>query len=273
MGRKRTGEIEKEENRKIAEMVTKIVGERSYKEAGLDAGIDASTLSYICRGKVKPTPDIVAKITKDEAKPQGGIGYDELMIECGYQSDTLDRISMYAGLLSEAGTLGESVGRQISKDTSIYISMEEKSRRVFLQAIIEKGYGVLAQDINYDSSVNNGGYGRVDVRYLLASGIGGVDEWLLDFNFAPPGKMIGSHNVLLPLGKILIKGIPNPNQKISMVVNSKLQYEKISKYKGKMPFRGELSIILIDVDNLKILDETYLSHYDLEDTSKEMYII
>ena len=49
-------------------------------------------------------------------------------------------------------------------------------------------------------------------------------------------------------------------------------YEFMAKYKDKISYRGDLSIVLVDVDSLSILEETYLSHYDEKETKTEFYL-
>lgn len=45
-----------------ANLVREIVGDRTYCEVANKIDIDPSTLSYICRGKVKPTLDVIVKL-------------------------------------------------------------------------------------------------------------------------------------------------------------------------------------------------------------------
>lgn len=47
---------------KTANLVRKIIGDRTYREIANKINVDPSTLSYICRGKVKPTLDVIVKL-------------------------------------------------------------------------------------------------------------------------------------------------------------------------------------------------------------------
>ena len=84
MGRKRLGIIEKEENRKTAELTLRLIGNRSFKEVAEETGVDPSTISYITRGRTKPTVKVIQLMTSLNANPQGGVTYEEFMRVAGY---------------------------------------------------------------------------------------------------------------------------------------------------------------------------------------------
>lgn len=279
MGRKRIVEIEKEENRKIAELVNKVVGDRSYKEAAADAGIDPSTLSYICRGKVKPTPDVVAAITKAEAKPQGGIGLEELMIECGYQSSTADRMLKYM----------ESIGSMVNPKAgsseimhSAFEAQKEYERKCatcrmkLMQAIIDKGYSIHGNHINVTNhfKVDHDVIGRLDAQFGISDTGTEIRCW--NFCFDLSARDLGREGWLYitsVFGELLGCGPMDEYIKLSYVTMNKQHYDSLCRYEGIIPFRGELSIILMDDDCEEILEEKYISNYIEGDESREFTIV
>lgn len=271
MGRKRIVEIEKEENRKIAELVLKVIGDRSYKEAANDAGIDPSTLSYICRGKVKPTPDVIAAITKPESKPQGGIGLEELMIACGYQSATMERLFAYAEAITGVSIEPMEFSHRVSIEECRLDYMKIMCERLINESILKKGYGILG----LETEVQTNGYARANLKCKLADESIGIKEWifLYDFNIQDP---LGGGLGMKVIRKLIFVGILTPEQKVSVVVDTKEKYDAVCRLCGKVPFRGELSVILADMSEGSIgaiKAESYLSHYDYDDSSREIYII
>ncbi|WP_026661396.1 helix-turn-helix domain-containing protein [Butyrivibrio proteoclasticus] len=279
MGRKRIIQIEKEENRKSAEAFLKVVGDRSYKEAAEDAGIDPSTLSYICRGKVKPTPDVITAITSPEANPQGGIGVEELLIECGYQSSTTDRLVKYM----EA--LGKTVDKQTDAAELMHSAFEAQKvyerkcvacRMKLMQAIIDKGYSIHGNYINVTnhSRVDQDVVGRLDAQFGISDTGTEIKCW--NFCFDLSARDLGREGWLYTtsvFGELLGCGPMDEYVKLSYVTMNKQHYDSLCRYEGIIPFRGELSIILMDNDCEEILEEKYISNYIEGDKSCEFTIV
>jgi len=55
---------------------------------------------------------------------------------------------------------------------------------------------------------------------------------------------------------------PDPNRKVSIVVNTEELFDYLLAYKGKNSYRGNLSIIQIDVNTISIVREEYISRFD-----------
>lgn len=62
----------------ISKIILAIIGNETYSEFADKIGINPSTLSYICRGKVLPTPQIIYKIARNENE------YNAMMKSCDY---------------------------------------------------------------------------------------------------------------------------------------------------------------------------------------------
>lgn len=78
MGRTRHEEIINAENKGIALLMRKYVGDDSYKDVARCADVDPSTLSNICRGKVQPTIEILYKFGQH---PRNGVFFADWMQE------------------------------------------------------------------------------------------------------------------------------------------------------------------------------------------------
>ena len=114
----------------------------------------------------------------------------------------------------------------------------------------------------------------------------GIKEWWVDFHYIDErSRNEETHNVPGPrrgrlffrryrdmvFGKLLFLP-PKADRKITVVLNNSDLYEFMAKYKDKISYRGDLSIVLVDVDSLSIMEETYLSHYDEKETKTEFYL-
>ena len=66
---------------------------------------------------------------------------------------------------------------------------------------------------------------------------------------------------------------PKKDKKFSLVVSDSDLYHVFMRFKEKMAFRGELSVILIDETKVSIEKEEYISHYNENDASSELYIV
>ena len=75
------------------------------------------------------------------------------------------------------------------------------------------------------------------------------------------------------LGNVMLETGISRCTKVSLAVNTKAGYEYLLRYKDRIPYRGELSVIYIDLEKYEIVAETYLSHFYESDPSAEFYII
>ncbi len=66
---------------------------------------------------------------------------------------------------------------------------------------------------------------------------------------------------------------PSKERKVSIVTNYEESYDFMLTYKDKISYNGELSIILVDIQNVKLIREDYISHYIGEDHAKEMLVV
>ncbi len=274
MGRKRKIEIEKEENRNVAELVQKLVGDRSYKEVAESAGIDPSTVSYICRGRVKPTPDVIVSLTKPEANPQGGVTREEIMIECNYQTDMFTRLMKYAEKLNFIKQKDLSDSEKVHE--AMRVQREQEKRidvciSLIMHRIIDKGYGILASKKQMGVNENKT---KIDVAFDVANTGNKIKSWYFLFDgLVKKEDYEGVRYPFMILGNVLECGIIDANTKISYVIFEKQIFDLICEYRGRIPYRGEFSVVLVDLENEEIKDEVYLSHYEPEDTSNEVDLI
>ena len=64
----------------------------------------------------------------------------------------------------------------------------------------------------------------------------------------------------------------NPRRKVSIVVNDTELFNHLMKYQGKNSYKGNMSVILIDVNRVIVEKEEYLSFYGLEKTGDKFLL-
>lgn len=75
------------------------------------------------------------------------------------------------------------------------------------------------------------------------------------------------------MARMLIWEKPDPLVKVSCIVNSENLFKEILRIaQNGMSYRGEFSLILMDMDRLMPVKEVYLAHYDEGDRSREIYM-
>ncbi len=67
--------------------------------------------------------------------------------------------------------------------------------------------------------------------------------------------------------------IPDPKRKASIILDDEEMFKAICKLKGRNSYRGNLTVILIDVDESKIIKEELLSSFNMNDTEDKLAII
>ena len=116
------------------------------------------------------------------------------------------------------------------------------------------------EDLNYIGS-------KPDLLLLLNDSE--IHNWWLCF--WSKDKEIEDHQTVSPtdLANILIcrfTGIPSdPTRKVSIVVDDEELFNAICYFKNNNSYRGNLSVILIDIDDSKISKEEIISTYGGED--------
>ena len=103
-----------------------------------------------------------------------------------------------------------------------------------------------------------------------------IKEWWFRFWAFNEGDSLGD-NYLDYISKTMVSSFcvaaPDPNRKVSIVVDNDRLLEELSKYQSRNSYRGNMSIILIDVDNARIVKEELLSSFNIEDTEDKLCIL
>lgn len=302
MPRKQDKSIVNEKNRATAELAQMVIGDRSYIEAAQDMGLkNPSTLSYIARGKVKPTPGLIQIMTKEESKPQGGVTYEEFMQAAGYLEKTTNAQleQLFSSLPNDYYSADKPVAstsvspeqlEDMKKEkympfSSISYRQKDDNRKEIMKQrmTLEEACNktLFYEAFNHDVKVLNRiqgikKYTSPDMIFDMNKVGCSILRWNLFYTLVNPEMTknggLSLVNISLLFYHIFRYGITGPSTKTSIVVNSARTYSMLQRYKDNFPYRGELSIILVDENADKVLKEEYLSHYIEDDISQEFII-
>ena len=99
---------------------------------------------------------------------------------------------------------------------------------------------------------------------------GEIKKWTFDIRYYDKERANLAFSRSL-LGSLLFKKIGR-DEKISFVVNNKDVFDSMRRYEGKIAYRGDFSVILINPDE-DMYEEVYLSHYmDDDNGNNDFYL-
>lgn len=223
---------------KVVPYIKQIIGTRTAKQASIDMGIPETVMSKLLNGKYWPTVNVLMKIADKKSKPQNGVTLEDLMIAAGYSVGCVQVTARY----------------------------ENITKTIFLSEIMQNN--IAAKPVEYATGILKG------YKPSLILSVSGqpVSEWWLDFRLYDESCKADEITLCDFLG-LLTSQPAEKNRKVSRVISNKRVFEQLSAYAGNLSYRGDLSIILVDIKEMCVLKEVYLSHYCEENKNSEFYII
>lgn len=276
---------------RVMELLNMAKGERSFREYALDAGVSAANLYRIKKNDYKPSPQMLKTLTSDKAAPRGNVTFEDLMIAAGYQEKNSIELAR------EDMAIGEDNSEELPLRSRDRATLEERRklreemrarRKTFEMAatgLIYKGM----TDANIEFShlktedMNNELVLDINPDILVGVNHNGIKKWWIEFFYiddhepsresARPvrprrGRLFFRRYSEMLFGRLMLLP-PKADRKITVVLNNSDFYEYMAKFKDLISYRGDLSIVLVDIDSLSILEETYLSHYVENETDTE----
>ncbi len=243
----------------VYELIKKAKGPgRSFAAYAKAAGVSPASLTKIKNGEYMPSPDIMRKLTSDAADPQGGVTYDDLMRAAGYA----DHLMAYADMFSSR--TGATKYNSFIMQASEY---EKNCSSLVYTTLVNKGIAFRkeAQEvlINVDYKSPDLVIQTMDLP---------IATWCFEFRYYSTKTVNKSWtNIYATLGSLLILPCKS-DTKLSLVVNSDFVFQKLVRFDHALSFRAELSVVLVDIEKGKIVDEIYLSNYYEGDRSREVYM-
>ena len=278
---------------KLGELVKLAKGDdRTIKEYANDSNVDAAVISKIISGKYVPQKHKVFQaLTSINAAPRGGVSFEQLVEAAG-------QIASYTGMITDAVTTAFAIpcdlpiamlngaamasGNVVKKKKKIVASNTEQrevegERQRFAATSIGIIYGQMARKgIMFrplmmkaeQGGKNNDSYVSIEDREIC--------EYTLRHVFMGE-KECKSEVVVESVGKDILEALifeeTAADKKLSIVVNSVELYEYFQKFKGKLAYRGNLSVILIDLHSVSVSREEILSGYNLGEEETLLKII
>lgn len=252
-------EHKQEKVSQVYELIQKAKGaHRSFTAYAKAAGVSPASLTKIKNGEYMPSPDVMRKLTSDAADPQGGVTYDDLMMAAGYA----DRLVAYTNRVM--------THLDFSRENSfvrLYSEYEQDCFSLLYTVLVDRG--VIFGKGNRGALLR-GDFQTPDLSIEIMNLP--ITIWNFEFLFFHEKKYKPSlMGIYAKLGEQL--RLPfEEGTKLSLVVNHRGAYRLFEKFDHALSFRGELSIILVDLEKKKLVDEVYLSNYHEGDRSFEVYL-
>ena len=272
--------IKRESKRKVAELVKELVGNRSIRKTAADTGVTTAYIAGIIKEKYLPSAEILAKLAAPEANPQNHVTLEDLMIAAGYQNEdhadyiggeslnAVKKKSNDAVLHDELPIADFSaVGTKYAeKRREFLLKTRRIARAAIIDALCEKDVEFRTQRMEYrisyfDPDIALNVYNSPVKEWWLYVRPQGISPWRLE------KRRIC--DVLAPL--LLVE--PSAERKISLIVYDQYTYEALVKYADRVAYKGELSVILVDMEQQRVVLEKYLSHYGDDGEKMELYIV
>ena len=285
---------------RLRELIDKARGDRTLRQYAADAGVDHAVLYKIMNSdEYKPGYSVLQRLASDEANPQGGVHLVDLMTAAGFPVDEMKLYSgarataaaltaigaasaipvvgapiggagMFAALSAFAASLGklkrplsEKEQAKLEPELANYMKVQNKFKvtatGILFAALASKG--IIFQPGNMQN-VDTFGFRPDDYINILDQEI---NSWWFKFGVPLPNKEglpIPYSDQANAIIQQIITAKPDPKRKVSFVVEDPKTFAVLKQYAGHNSYRGNLSVILIDTENVTIRDEALLSTYD-----------
>lgn len=258
----------KEERELFCKLLEDAMEGSSYAEYAKRSGVSASNISRIKKSEYRPHPDVLKKLTSSVAMPANNVSYAMLRRAVGYEDEET---------LEELANSGYDFAYQVVGDHLVFHDLvhgqedfyDIKCLGIICATLFKAGIAYL--------NIKNGK--QIGLRNLKPDIMMSLPEkgnkgmvWLIENMINPGHKPVSMISHLYSY----FWEVANPKFKVSVVVSDlELFKHTITTYKNRISYRGDLSIILVDLDKDQVVDEVYLSHYYEEEKKQkktEFYI-
>ena len=269
------------------------------KDAGVDHAVIYKTIHGKETG-YKPGVSVLQRLGSPEAAPQGGVTTADLMAAAGFTANslqlmnsahTISRLAITAGggLFASGHVVGASavgiaaaltgIGLALRKTNRPLSSTEQSkadpeldkftkarerfknsARGIIYSALSAKGITFQPGNIN---AIDTLGFRPDD--YVTVLEHNEINCWW--FKYAGPihaddAAGIPFDDLISALLQQVVTAQADRHRKISFVVENPRIFNLLQQFKEHNSFRSNLSVILIDTENVTILDEALISTYD-----------
>lgn len=277
---------------KLAKLVLKAKGDRSLRQYAMDANMSPSIISRIINGSYQPGIKVLQRLVSEEAKPCGGVTLEQLAIASGFASEIatatttiakdvlnasreliIGPIGILSGLATYAGT------KIIQKRASTVDPAEENEDVLFQCAKRQKKFKSSAWGIIRDTMSEKGikwmpGRAEADGYAVKPDDFVFLDDepihdwwfvfWAKDSRMDSTEVISNEDWISVLIGRFI--SLPaDSSRKLTLVLDSKEHYEAACLLKERNSYKGNLSVMLIDTENVRIVDEEELAYFNSND--------
>lgn len=267
--------------------------DRTLEQYSQASGISKAVISKLINESYIPKKaDVYKALTSDQASPRGGITYQQMMEAVNQSKEYHDGFK--AGrkqaeeILKASGSLSINAISGVANNISDAISLKSSKKRRGRKSAGEKLLEYMKKF--YDAST------RVITSQLAINGIAiskintfssGELKWIESIEVDHPsydkctfGYVINPEKAALDeayyekesrkiLGNQVFSCRDERTLGIIVLNNDKL-YQKVSEYKDKIAYRGNLMVLLMNIEDLCIEKEVLVAHYNLKDEKEEI---
>lgn len=287
----------REDLRKLSELIKKARGDRSIRQYAIDAGVNPTTVSRMEAMEYKPGLNVLRKLTSEDARPQNGVTFQQLMDAIGYSDGYMNEFKKGASFIGtsavlaamlpglgkalafggvayslhsrkKSGSQDANAGESFTTGYSIDTVQELEKNHSKLQAL-SKGliYDALSEKgIEYRQERNAAPLERMVPDCKIYIDNSEITEWWFQFIEKTP-RGIKEDNPTTDEYRAkeyisLFFFLKASSQRMVTIVTDDLEiYREMEKFKDNLALRGNLSILLIDSENIRIEEEVLLSLY------------
>ncbi|MBP3781791.1 MAG: helix-turn-helix transcriptional regulator [Butyrivibrio sp.] len=266
-------------NQEFADIVRSARGNRSLREYAQLANVSYMTIYKAERGEYIPSSKTIKKLSTGLANPQNGVTYEDMMVAAGYQDK--EAVSETASILAEqmveesySDNNNQPIVTINHKGISMagnrgrldYLEYERRVTGIILSSMVQNNI-YFSNNRAYDGGIRS----RVpDV--ILDIEKAPITQWWFEIRYFSETRRFTPISVQLTLANALAYQ-NSKTTKGSIVVNTKDAFDFLARRAYQIAYRGELSVILVDEFEQKVIAERYLSNYFEGDHSSEILLV
>ncbi|MCD7825477.1 MAG: hypothetical protein LUH14_05895 [Clostridiaceae bacterium] len=236
-------------------------GCRSLNAFAEDCGVNASTLSRIINKKItSPCTEAVAKAIASNAEEDSGVTYETLItalgmakvdIEYRVQSPSIENADKAVGNISES-----QKRRLVAYQESM---IEATIREIIQNELLMRGYMVSVERDAFTVTTSLIRFRSDFTVKTDALDADGINQWAFEVN--SPIRQLES-NLMRLFTLAYVDSPEKKHTKISLVTTKKAEYYDVLDKLDDVRVHDDVSLILVDTDSRKVVDEYLVQRYD-----------
>lgn len=262
----------------LASYVSDLKGNRTLRQMSKDCGVAMSYIGSIIRGEHIPSLDVMRKLTNPASNPQNGVTIEDLLEAVGVNGYSSQEELFWEKDKDDGENTVSLSAQEVSYDKSEIVQYTERDwrldqiRTILYECLLRKGIGFELGDerppyinVNDISSSRRRSKFTLHIREKEA-----VNEWVFySLIFQKTKYQKGSPSIIFRqmIAPALMMQCEEKKRVTTIALDDEENFEKLLKYKGKLSYRGNLSIVLVDVNWRQVVREEFLSLYadDMEE--------